>query len=173
MKKVLLYCIGAAIVLRSYIGVSPKMLLLLLLFLFLCLLLRGSSDASEAFSPIYHTETAAGLKWGVASVQGRRPHMEDMYQAAGFDHSAGPNAAGASRLGLTHFFAVYDGHGGKRAAAWAHEHLLANLLETKPDEADVAAVLSEVTAPAPAPAARPKGAAGPLRTACLPPPAAS
>ena len=29
---------------------------------------------------------------------------------------------------MTHFFAVYDGHGGKRAAAWAHAHLVSNLL---------------------------------------------
>jgi len=28
---------------------------------------------------------------------------------------------------LTHFFAVYDGHGGKRAAAWARGHLLPKL----------------------------------------------
>ena len=31
-------------------------------------------------------------------------------------------------VGLTHFFSVFDGHGGKRAAAWAHAHLLPNLL---------------------------------------------
>ena len=40
-------------------------------------------------------DEAAGLKWGVASVQGRRPHMEDMYQAEGF---GGVGAEGAVAL---------------------------------------------------------------------------
>lgn len=144
-SKVLLYIAGGAIVLRTYLGLSPKLLLLLLVCVFVFQLLRGSSDSSEAFSPIYQTENASGLKWGVASVQGRRPHMEDMYQAAGFDHRTDAKAA---RLGLTHFFAVYDGHGGKRAAAWAHEHLVANLLETRmdpDDHGDVADALDEAS----------------------------
>jgi hypothetical protein len=78
-------------------------------------LLQGAPSESEAFSPVYHGDDASGLKWGVASVQGRRPHMEDMYQAEGFGGPAasGPQSAGraadAARLGLTHFFAVFDG----------------------------------------------------------------
>ena len=91
-------------------------------------------------------------RWGVASVQGRRQHMEDMYQAEGFGGAAAPGAhsagrdADAARLGLTHFFAVFDGHGGKRAAAWAREHLLANLLprgQDVPAVQDAAGALEE------------------------------
>ena len=166
MGKLMLGLAMAAVVLRSYIGLSPWKLALLLLSLFVLNLLQvrvrvvrcgegmcrpalvssapqlrlgtlhsapcstvdtyshcgpnpnvlqGAPSESEAFSPIYHGDDASGLKWGVASVQGRRPHMEDMYQAEGFGgpaasgpHSAG-QAADAARLGLTHFFAVFDG----------------------------------------------------------------
>ena len=75
-------------------------------------MLQGAPSESEAFSPIYYGDDASGLKWGVASVQGRRPHMEDMYQAEGFgggEASGKKQAADAARLGLTHFFAVFDG----------------------------------------------------------------
>jgi len=80
---------------------------------------------AEQFTPVYASSVVAGLQSGVASIQGRRQYMEDMYQTVAFDTHEQPAAAG---VGLTHFFAVFDGHGGKRAAAWAHQHLVPNLL---------------------------------------------
>ena len=89
-------------------------------------LLAGSPPAggAEQFSPVYTSGVASGLQYGVAAVQGRRPYMEDMHQVADFD-----DEPAAANVGMTHFFAVFDGHGGKRAAAWAHAHLVQNLLQ--------------------------------------------
>ena len=47
--------------------------------------------------------------------------MEDMHQVR--DLSKQENIAN-----ISHFFAVYDGHGGKRAAAFVREHLVDNLV---------------------------------------------
>ena len=49
--------------------------------------------------------------------------MEDMHQIVDFE-----GQSSAEKVGMTHFFAVFDGHGGKRAAAWAHANLVTNLL---------------------------------------------
>ena len=115
-------------------------------------MLQGAPSESEAFSPIYHGDDASGLKWGVASVQGRRPHMEDMYQAEGLGgpaasgpHSAG-QAADAARLGLTHFFAVFDG-------AHAPASTLTRSPHTRPDPRalDLAPPASHTFAPIVAP----------------------
>jgi len=92
----------------------------------LCAFLIADSRAvagAEQFASVFHPGVALGLQYGVAAIQGRRPHMEDMFQVVTFEDE--PAAAG---VGMTHFFAVYDGHGGKRAAAWAHAHLVTNLV---------------------------------------------
>ena len=95
----------------------------------LLLLLAGALASSrqpagaEQFSPIYASGIANGLAYGVAAVQGRRAYMEDMHRIVGFEDESAADA-----VGMTHFFAVFDGHGGKRAAASAHEHLVSNLL---------------------------------------------
>ena len=80
---------------------------LLLACLFLFFLVTSSSphpSTVEHFAPVYKAGLAAGLQYGVAAVQGRRAYMEDMHQIIGFDNE--PAAAG---VGMTHFFAVYDG----------------------------------------------------------------
>ena len=116
--------------LRQYLNLSP-LLVLLLLLLGVCLCSGRSPASSESFSPVYRPGTCAGLPWGVAAVQGRRPYMEDMFVAAplrGAGAAGVANVAAAEGVGLTHVFAVFDGHGGKRAAQWAHDNLLSNLL---------------------------------------------
>ncbi|KAJ4753000.1 Protein phosphatase 2C family protein [Rhynchospora pubera] len=51
--------------------------------------------------------------YGYASSQGRREHMEDVYEAR----------TGTVSGQLVGFFAVYDGHGGKRAAEYVKDNL--------------------------------------------------
>jgi len=97
-----------------------------LIFMFVAISLgKQRKPGAEQFAPVYLAQTALGLRYGVASVQGRRQYMEDMHQAVGFDASQ----QAASVVGLTHFFAVFDGHGGKRAASWAHTHLVPAVLK--------------------------------------------
>ena len=97
-----------------------------LIFMFVAISLgKQRKPGAEQFAPVYLAQTALGLRYGVASVQGRRQYMEDMHQAVGFDASQ----QAASAVGLTHFFAVFDGHGGKRAASWAHTHLVPAVLK--------------------------------------------
>lgn len=116
--------IGVGIFGARYFGFSAVSIILVLFLLFL-LSSRRQAGGAEPFTPIFDSSVVAGLRAGVASIQGRRQYMEDMHQAVAFDPHDQPAAA---RVGLTHFFAVYDGHGGKRAAAWAHKHLVSNLL---------------------------------------------
>jgi len=52
-----------------------------------------------------------------------------MHQVVNFSgDGAHPESASAEAMGLTHFFGVYDGHGEKRAAEWAHAKLVDNLM---------------------------------------------
>lgn len=104
-------------------SVSPIILLMLGLLLLFVVASSQSPSRAEQFSPVYTSGVASGLKYGVAAIQGRRPYMEDMHQIVDF-----PDDATAASVRMTHFFAVFDGHGGKRAAAWAHANLVANLL---------------------------------------------
>jgi len=106
--------------LRHVFNVSP-LFVLLCLGLFLCFASGGRGPPGrEEVQPVHETGLLDGLQWGVSAIQGRRPYMEDMHQVSGLSSTCGA-------AGLTHFFAVYDGHGGKRAAAWARGHLLPKL----------------------------------------------
>ena len=111
---------GVGMLLRVYFSLSP-LLICVLGLLAACVWSGNRRDlgGAEQVTPVYTPGVAAGLQWGVAAVQGRRPYMEDMHQVQSFD---------AKPLGMSHWFAVFDGHGGKRAAAWAHSHLAGNLL---------------------------------------------
>jgi len=111
------------VVLRTYLNLSPLVMIVLLILM--CAFSWKAPMSAEQAAPVHETGTASGLTWGVSAIQGRRPYMEDAYQVAQF---AGDRTA--ARVGLTHWFAVYDGHGGKRAAAWAHKHLLAKVVQT-------------------------------------------
>lgn len=93
--------------------------------LLLAFLLASSQQppSIEQCPPVYNSGVAAGLRYGVAAVQGRRPYMEDMHRVVDFH-----DEPAAIKQRLHAFFAVFDGHGGKRAAAWAHTHLVSNLL---------------------------------------------
>lgn len=116
--------------------------LLVLLALALCLgTLTANSANIEVVPPHREGGTLRQLRWGVAAVQGRRAYMEDMHQVRDLVPALPPTSrvpdgtpqqshAPAQRLhsDLTHFFGVYDGHGGKRAAAFVREHLVDNLL---------------------------------------------
>ena len=115
--------VGACVLLMSYLNMSSTFLLTIGLLFMLLLAASRPSVGAEQFSPVYTDGVSSGLKYGVAAVQGRRPYMEDMHQIVDFDDDPA-----AAAVGMTHFFAVFDGHGGKRAAAWAHAHLVPNLL---------------------------------------------
>ena len=108
-----------------YMAISPTFVLMSMFVLSFLFASKPQSREVEQFAPVYTSSVVSGLSTGVASIQGRRQYMEDMHQAYAFDEREHPAAA---RVGLTHLFAVFDGHGGKRAAAWAHTHLASNLL---------------------------------------------
>ena len=119
------FLLSMAIMLVRYMQLSPLLTVMLAASFVFILTSHRPAAGAEQFSPVYVSSTTAGLRHGVAAVQGRRQYMEDMHQAIGFD---APEQRAAARVGLTHFFAVFDGHGGKRAAQWAHTHLVSNLL---------------------------------------------
>lgn len=116
---------GVGLFAARYFSLSPGIIMMVSLLLFFAFGGKRQPGGAEQFTPVFSSSVVAGLRSGVASVQGRRQYMEDMYQTVAFDAHEQPAAA---RIGLTHFFAVFDGHGGKRAAAWAHQHLVANLM---------------------------------------------
>lgn len=105
------------LVLRQFLGVSPFLLLGCVLLLLCCLTGGRGASGREQVPPLHESGLMDGVLWAVTAIQGRRPYMEDMHQAASLADACGS-------AGLTHFFAVFDGHGGKRAAAWAQAHLL-------------------------------------------------
>ena len=79
--------------LRLYLQMSP---LLLLAFGAVALIFSSSgANARESFAPVNRSELSAGLRWGVAAVQGRRPYMEDMYQVRALPERV-PRAASAT-----------------------------------------------------------------------------
>jgi serine/threonine protein phosphatase PrpC len=71
-------------------------------------LLAYSSLFYAADMPVSPVEIKTS--WGVSAVQGHRPTMEDRHTVAKTDEGQ-------------HFFGVYDGHGGKRAAEYVAENL--------------------------------------------------
>lgn len=115
--------LGVTYFVSRYIAPSPTLLACVLLGAILLIGCSRQRVGAEQFAPVYLSGAAAGLPYGVAAVQGRRAYMEDMHQIVNFEDRPEADAAN-----LTHFFAVFDGHGGKRAAAWAHAHLVSNLL---------------------------------------------
>lgn len=94
--------------------------------------------------------TAVGhspLRFGVHSIQNQRKEMEDAHCAVlgreGRPHSRGSGEEGDAALGSFSFFAIFDGHGGARAAEFAREQLLSLLAaESAALAADPAAALS-------------------------------
>jgi hypothetical protein len=132
------WLVGLTIVmaLRQFLGVSPLFMLGCLL-LFLCCLSGGrGAPGREQVPPLHESGLMDGVHWAATAIQGRRPYMEDMHQAASLADSCGS-------AGLTHFFAVFDGHGGKRAAAWAQAHLLRKFKDRVAARAAGGGMLSE------------------------------
>jgi protein phosphatase 1L len=76
------------------------------------------------------TRVNVGPAAGVHSIQGRRAHMEDTYQAA---VDIGGDAKRA-------FYGVFDGHGGQHASEYTAEHLHRIILQQKYDESPGAAL---------------------------------
>jgi len=115
-----------AIGLMLFFNFSPMLLIVVLVCSIGLMANRTSSSGNEQVAPVHEAGVTAGLGWGASAIQGRRPYMEDMFQVAGF---AGTKShLVTEQVGLSHFFAVFDGHGGKRAAVWAHKHLISNVL---------------------------------------------
>ena len=73
-------------------------------------------------TPVTDKESSDGFvgkySFGACSMQGWRSHQED-------SHICEELTVNGQQVCL---FGVFDGHGGKRAAAWAHTHLVSNLL---------------------------------------------
>ena len=139
-------CVIGTLLVMFWYNFSP-LLILTTLLIFALAAGKLSNPARETVPPVYKEGDAAGLRWGVSAIQGRRPYMEDLHQVAHFApwgslraggsaHHDGADAAtagaigaiGAASVDLTHFFAVYDGHGGKRAAIWARNTLVKHIL---------------------------------------------
>lgn len=98
---------------------SPTLIIAGALLLAFVLASSRQPAGVEQFSPIYTSSIAAGLQYGVAAVQGRRAYMEDMHQIVGFDEDSAADGGGGG-VGMTHFFAVFDGvrHSRLATAAW-------------------------------------------------------
>jgi hypothetical protein len=124
------------LVLRQLLGVSPITLLGCMLLLFCCLTGGRGAPGREQVQPLHVSGVMDGVQWAVTAIQGRRPYMEDMHQTESLADSCGA-------AGLTHFFAVFDGHGGKRAAAWAQAHLLRKFKERVAARGTAGGMLSE------------------------------
>jgi serine/threonine protein phosphatase PrpC len=69
-----------------------------------------------------------GVAAGVHSIQGKRPHMEDTYQAA-VDLGGDPTKA---------FYGVFDGHGGAHASEYTAENLHKLILQQNYDGTNAA-----------------------------------
>jgi len=123
-----LFTLILAIAVTRYFFHVPPMLILVTLGILLCLV-RGNEPpgGGEQVEPVYEGGVADGLRWGASAIQGRRPYMEDMFLVRA-SFAQGGDESGAVQVGLTHFITVFDGHGGKRAAEWAHRNLLNRLL---------------------------------------------
>jgi len=63
----------------------------------------------------------SGTNFGISTIQGRRPNQEDRFSVV--EHLPGSNSCG--------FYAVYDGHGGDRAAQFASESMHQRLTKSK------------------------------------------
>jgi len=68
----------------------------------------------------------APVRYGVHSIQNRRSEMEDAHRAVLGVESSSPSSVEAA-LGNLSYFAVFDGHGGAKAAEFSSERLFALL----------------------------------------------
>uniref|UniRef100_A0ACD5TYR0 Uncharacterized protein n=2 Tax=Avena sativa TaxID=4498 RepID=A0ACD5TYR0_AVESA len=102
----------------------------------------ASAEAATAAGPACRSVFArdAPPLWGLESVQGRRPEMEDAAAVVPRFHGVplwmvAPDAAAADGLDRAsfrlpaHFFGVYDGHGGAQVADYCRDRLHAALVE--------------------------------------------
>lgn len=69
-----------------------------------------------------HLPGTRTYRFGFSCMQGRRDYMEDFHQIDYFEDS------GEAEGNISHFFAVYDGHCGPKAAAFAKKKLANNVL---------------------------------------------
>ena len=83
---------------------------------------RGAPGRDQV-EPLHESGVLDGVRWGVTAIQGRRPYMEDMHQASLLP-------ASCKAAGVTHFFAVFDGHGGSSVAQFCESTFVEQLRDT-------------------------------------------
>jgi len=121
--------VAAAGSLSSFLPSLPPSWILLVLFtlFYIGLWIRKWAlhrKPPPVVAPFEKTKVNIGRAAGVHSIQGRRQHMEDTFQAA-TDLGGDPKKA---------FYGVFDGHGGPHASEYAAEHLHKLILQQKYDE---------------------------------------
>eukprot|EP00441_Pelagodinium_beii_P014832 CAMPEP_0197668770 /NCGR_PEP_ID=MMETSP1338-20131121/70259_1 /TAXON_ID=43686 ORGANISM="Pelagodinium beii, Strain RCC1491" /NCGR_SAMPLE_ID=MMETSP1338 /ASSEMBLY_ACC=CAM_ASM_000754 /LENGTH=185 /DNA_ID=CAMNT_0043248225 /DNA_START=1 /DNA_END=555 /DNA_ORIENTATION=+ len=88
---------------------------------------RRTRTLTSTISP--RIPLGAPVRFGVHSIQNQRSEMEDAHRAVLGAESCSPSLRGQAetQLGNLSYFAVFDGHGGAKAAEFSSERLFALL----------------------------------------------
>jgi len=92
---------------------------------------RRTRTLTHTISP--RIPLGAPVRFGVHSIQNQRSEMEDAHRAVLGAESCSPSLRGQAemQLGNLSYFAVFDGHGGAKAAEFSSERLFALLVENR------------------------------------------
>lgn len=97
-----------------------------------CRSTRRSATLTSAVSP--RSQKDKPVRYGVHSIQNRRNEMEDAHLAVlGNERwsSSSKGDASEATLGSLSYFAIFDGHGGSKAAEYSGEHMYRLLAENR------------------------------------------
>jgi len=121
--------------LMSYtlIGIpAPWLLLVLVTFIYLLFFFRRWFLNRHLYVPSFQPKIDIGPAAGVHSIQGRRSHMEDTYQAV-------TSLDGDSKKA---FYGVFDGHGGHACSEYTADNLHKLILKQKYSEQQIPSLKS-------------------------------
>lgn len=92
---------------------------------------RRTRTLTSTISP--RVPLGAPVRFGVHSIQNQRSEMEDAHRAVLGAESCSPSLRGEAeiQLGSLSYFAVFDGHGGAKAAEFSSERLFSLLVENR------------------------------------------
>merc|ERR1711871_1026532 len=119
MLPTLLMSVMAVAATWHYAGMGGAVSLLVLIVLWAWQVDGSEATPDEAGSDMLQGQKL--YKFGFSLVQGRRDYMEDYHQVDYF------NDAKEETGGISHFFAVFDGHCGPKAAGYAKQKLAENI----------------------------------------------